>query len=196
MSVNALCPIWQSTTLESWAYGRVLYGKKGWVMIRKWLLALVIALSPMAFSVAGTSDMTVAEVRAEQTELRTLVTAQREPFNKMSTSQRDELLERQARILQLLEGKQSFNELEDSQREDVVESLAWIEEVHEEHESQVMKCERRPIFGSNRKERVCKTMAQWRADSEASRKQFDENGICLNCRHVTGSTQPNDGRVR
>jgi hypothetical protein len=44
-----------------------------------------------------------------------------------------------------------------------------------------MVCERRKTIGSNRKERVCMTAAQMRAQREATRDNIDRRGVCEDC---------------
>lgn len=151
-------------------------------MVRTALAACLIALLPVVSAVAGSTGPSVDTVRTEQAEIREAVTANRPPYDKLSSDKRDELLQRQARMLRLLDGKQSLDQLNEGHRTDVINTLAWIESVGSEREDARLVCERRKILGSNRRERVCKTEAQWREEREAARNQLDGRGVCLDCR--------------
>ena len=85
-------------------------------------------------------------------------------------------------MLALLEGKQSTQELSEDQRDEVFNTLEWIEATVNRAESERMICERRPVLGSNRKERVCKTAAQMQADRDAARERMDNRDVCSDCR--------------
>ena len=84
-------------------------------------------------------------------------------------------------MLELINGKQSESELTEQERAEVTATLAWIDAKLKEADDERMVCERRQILGSNRKERVCMTAAQMRAQRDQAREQMDRRGICDNC---------------
>ena len=77
--------------------------------------------------------------------------------------------------------QQSTDELSEQQKTEVFNTLEWIEAVANNSADERMVCERRPVLGSTRKERVCKTAAQWREEREAARSTMDSRSICRDC---------------
>lgn len=145
--------------------------------------ALVVALMiPAAFASVDRSVLLANEIRTQQQEIRAGVESRKAPYDALSASERAELLSKQERMLGLLDGKNSTDDLNEQQKVEVFNTLEWIEAVVNNEEDERMVCERRQILGSNRRERVCKTAGQWRAEREAARQLLDSRNGCMDCR--------------
>jgi hypothetical protein len=113
----------------------------------------------------------LSAIRAEQLELRALAAAGEDPFDSMSTADRKLLVDRQNRLLQILEGRESFDELMGARQVEVANLLQEINAmVNDVGDDEKFRCEYIRKTGSNRKQRVCKSEAQRRIESEASRE--------------------------
>ena len=145
------------------------------------LLALVLT-APAAFASVDSRVLQLDDIRTQQTQIRDGVEARTGPYKDLSASERSELLSKQARMLQTIEGKHSTAELNDQQKTEVFNTLEWIEGVVNNEGDERMVCERRPVLGSTRKERICKTAGQWREEREAARNMMDSRGSCMDCR--------------
>ena len=145
------------------------------------LLSLAL-VAPAAFASVDSRVLMLDDIRTQQTEIRDSVEARTGRYKDLSSSQRSELLTKQARMLQTIEGKHSTAELNDQQKTEVFNTLEWIEAVVNNDGEDRMVCERRPVLGSTRKERVCKTATQWREEREAARNMMDSRGSCMDCK--------------
>ena len=147
--------------------------------------AIVLSLAfvaPGAFASVDSRVLMLDDIRTQQHEIRDGVEARTGRYKELSSTQRSELLTKQARMLQTIEGKQSTAELNDAQKTEVFNTLEWIEAVVNNDGDERMVCERRPVLGSTRKERICKTASQWREEREAARNMMDSRGTCMNCK--------------
>lgn len=151
--------------------------------LRRFVPSLIIALLmvPAAFASVDRGVLLANEIRAQQQEIREGVETRKAPFDGLTTSERAELLSKQSRMLHLLEGKHSTDDLNAQHKTEVFNTLEWIEAVVNNDADDRMVCERRQILGSNRKERVCKTAGQWRAEREAARQLLDSRNGCMDC---------------
>lgn len=145
------------------------------------LLSLAL-LAPAAFASVDSRVLMLDDIRTQQYEIRDGVEARTGRYKDLSASQRSELLNKQARMLQTIDGKRSTEELNDQQKTEVFNTLEWIEAVVNNQDDERMICERRPVLGSTRKERICKTAAQWREQREAARNMMDSRGACMDCK--------------
>ena len=121
----------------------------------------------------------------QQREIREAVEAGTGPYKDLTSSQRSELLTKQERMLHTIDGKKSTDELNEQQKTEVFNTLESIEAVvNNTADDERMVCERRPILGSNRKERVCKPpVAVEGQEREAARGVMDSGSICADCRN-------------
>lgn len=150
------------------------------VSFKALVFALAFVVGP---SIASAEALKLDAIRAQQATIRAgIETNASLPYKELSAATRKELLSRQAKLLELIDGKNSESELTDGQRAEVTSTLAWIDAKLKEAEDDRMVCERRQILGSNRRERVCMTAAQMRAQREAARGQMDRRGVCDDCR--------------
>lgn len=136
------------------------------------LLAVLVGLAvvlPVRADPGNGPDL--AAIRAEQVELRALADAGEDPFDSMQTAARRTLVDRQTKLLRLLEGRESFDELRDPGQVEVINLLQEINTIINAVEAnEEFRCEHVRKVGSHRKERVCKTVATRKIESEASRE--------------------------
>jgi len=145
------------------------------------LLGLALA-APAAFASVDSRVLMLDDIRTQQTEIRDGVESRTGRYKDLSASQRSELLNKQARMLETIEGKHSTEDLNAQQKTEVFNTLEWIEAVVNNDGDERMVCERRPVLGSTRKERICKTASQWREEREAARNMLDSRGTCMDCK--------------
>jgi len=145
------------------------------------LLALVL-MAPAALASVDSRVLMLDDIRTQQNEIRDGVEARTGRYKDLTASQRSELLSKQAHMLQTIEGKHSTDDLNAQQKTEVFNTLEWIEAVVNNDGEDRMVCERRPVLGSTRKERICKTASQWREEREAARNMMDSRGTCMDCK--------------
>jgi hypothetical protein len=136
------------------------------------LLALAL-VAPATYASVDSRVLMLDDIRNQQQQIRYGVQNHDGPYRDLSAAERDELLNKQAQLLRLIEGKHSTSELNEQQKTEVFNTLEWIEGAVNKAENERMVCERRPVLGSTRKERICKTAAQWSEERDAARNQMD-----------------------
>lgn len=147
------------------------------------VLPAMLGLS-VASSAAVASDLPDVDlnaIRVQQTELRAQVLAGDDVFEDMNNQDRKQLVNTQADLLELLNGKTSFAELSERQQLKVFNSLEQIKAWVNNAEDQRMICTREVVTGSHRKSKVCKTVAQRRQEREDSRRKLEsefQGGFC------------------
>jgi hypothetical protein len=139
---------------------------------RIWLLSFLL-MAPAAFASVDRGVLQFDAIRSQQAEIRASVEARAGLYKDLPSNTRSELLAKTSLLLRLMEGKQSTNDLNEEQKMEVFNTLEWIEAAVNNAEDERLICERRQILGSTRKERVCKTAAQLRAEHEAARERLD-----------------------
>lgn len=137
---------------------------------------LLIVLGSVAFQTAAQTR--VADIVSQQQQIRADVQAGKGRYKDMPAGTRNELLLRQAAVLRAVEGKQSTSELAEGDKIRVFNDLEWIEATINQAEDERMVCEMEKTTGSNRKTRVCKTVAQKRKEAEAARNIMSRGTRC------------------
>ena len=140
------------------------------------LLALLL-VAPAASASVDRGVLQFEAIRTQQAQIRTGVESRSGRFKELPANTRSELLAKQAQLLSLMEGKQSTDELNETQKTEVFNTLEWIEAAVNNADDERMVCERRPVLGSTRKERVCKTAGQLRVEREAARDRMDSRDM-------------------
>lgn len=147
------------------------------------LLLFLVALSAFSAGAADRKPLAIAAITSQQAEIRAGVQAGTGRYKNMPTSTKKELLSRQSEVLTVVDGKTSADELSEEERLQVFNNLEWIEAAINNAESERMVCTREKPLGSNRVQRVCKTMAQIEAEREFARRNINSGcagGICGN----------------
>ena len=141
---------------------------------RVWALSLLL-VAPVSFASVDRGVLQFESIRSQQTEIRAAVQAASGRYKDMSVNTRGELLAKQEHLFQLMQGKQSTQDLNEEQKTDVFNTLEWIEAAINKADDERLVCERRPVLGSTRKERICKTVGQMRSERESARDRM-QNG--------------------
>ncbi len=135
------------------------------------VLSCLLAV-PAAMAADDGNQLQLDPVRTQQAEIRAGAQAATGIYENLSSSQRDELLSRQQRVLRMIEGKQMSSELSKAHKLELFNELEWIEATVNRAQDQRMVCERRAVVGSNMKQRVCMTVAEKRAAEERARNEM------------------------
>lgn len=133
------------------------------------LLALALTVASPVATAAEAAPLRFDEIRAQQAELRAAALAGTGKFEHMSGATRSEMLSHQQKLLAIIEGKRTPDELGPGEQEAVASALAAIEAAVARAEGERVVCRRERVLGSNRKVRVCKTVAQMEREREAAR---------------------------
>lgn len=134
------------------------------------LLAILLLLCAGVGNVAARenvqADMDLPKIREEQTALRARMQAGEDPFSAWPAGKRQAVLQRQDRVLRLIDGKQSVEEISEDQRNGLFNDLEGIQAALAGTERERMICKRVRRIGSHRMETICRSAAQ-QAESEA-----------------------------
>jgi len=151
--------------------------------MRARIFLATLALTLIGFPVAAQREaLEVGKIFNQQQQIRSGVQAGTGRYKDMPQSTRNQLLTKQDDLFSMLDGKRTTDELSEQQKIQAFNTLEWIEATVNQAEDEQMVCERRPILGSNRKERVCRTMAQMKREREQARIQMESSGICSDCK--------------
>ena len=131
----------------------------------------------MAASAAHASDnakpLQTDAIRSEQAKIKAGVDSRSGGYKELPAATREQLLAHQAQVLVLIEGKKSTAELDDSQKGELFAALESIDAIVTKANDERMVCELHKTLGSNKKERVCRSVKQIRNEREAARGQLD-----------------------
>ena len=151
--------------------------------MRAKIFLAALALTLVVFPVAAQREaLEVGKIFDQQKQIRSGVQSGAGPYKDMSANVRNQLLTKQDDLFSMLEGKRTTDELSEQQKIQAFNTLEWIEATVNQAEDDQLVCERRQILGSNRKERVCRTMAQIKRERENARTQIESRGICSDCK--------------
>ncbi len=139
--------------------------------IRLFFLGATLALSLSA--TAASEGIALQPIRDQQAEIRAGVMARTGPYAKLDDTKRHELLDRQTRMLAIIEGKQNAGELTERDRTEVFNTLEWIEGMVNNTDDERVVCERTRKTGSNRLVRTCRTEREWQEARERARRQME-----------------------
>jgi hypothetical protein len=151
--------------------------------IQKSLYAVVLSLTlfaPAAFAATDPNLMEFEAIRAQQAEIRAGVESRTGIYKDLSSSDREQLLDKQRFVLATIDGKQSASDLNPQQKDSVFNSLEQIEAIINRAEDDRLVCQQVKQTGSNRKTRVCRTVAQMREDRERAERDMQNHGTRTN----------------
>ena len=145
-------------------------------------IALILLLGVLAMPALANnteeSTGTVASLLSQQHEIRKQVLEQTGRYEEMPAIKRDAILAEQNKLFRLLEGKTSTSELGPVQQTEVFNALEAISGAINNTEDERIVCERVKKTGSHQVTRVCKSVAQIRADMERAKSEMSGRGIC------------------
>lgn len=147
---------------------------------------MLFGFALLACAGAAIAGHDVAAIVAQQAQMRGEVQAGTGRYKDMPPAQRDELLRRQGAVLQMVQGKGDTDELAPEERTRLFNELEAIESLVNKAEDERMICEHQKTIGSNRKERVCKTVAQRRKEQEAARSVMGRATRCATSSCTSG----------
>ena len=139
-------------------------------------LCLAASFGASADDAAGRD---LADIREQQIGLRAEVQAGKGIFEEMSNTERQELAARQSKLLAMIEGKDNVRDLDDAGQVEAFNLLEQINATINDVKGQQMVCEMTRKTGSNRKVKVCMTVAQRDQLREDSRAVMEKakNGL-------------------
>lgn len=144
------------------------------------LLLAAVLFAPGAF--AGSNDvkpLELGEIVSQQTQIREQVLAGEGRYKDMPKETRDELLDRQSSLLEMIGDKRDPAELSQEQRLQAFNTLEWIEATINEEPEERMVCTRERRTGSMRVTRVCRTQRQIDEARDRARRQMVEGSMPL-----------------
>ena len=149
------------------------------------LIALSATLAMTSLAVMAAADpqqLTIRDIVTQQTQLRAQVNAGKGAFRDLSKPERQALVERQDRVLQMLGGAQTLEEMPPDQRAVVFNELEWIKAAVTTAEDERMVCEYTRVVGSNRPTSVCMTAKAQREYREAAQNSLRVQKKCDECK--------------
>lgn len=99
-------------------------------------------------------------------------------FKDITPRVRNELVAKQTEFIDLTEGKQSLDELSRDDQMRAINTLEWIKAAVTKAENERVVCERVKMVGSNRPQRVCRTVGEMRLERDAAVKVMEERNMC------------------
>jgi hypothetical protein len=142
------------------------------------LSAALVMTSTVVMAAADPQQLTIRDIVTQQTQLRAQVTAGKGAFKDLSKAERQALIERQDRVLQMLGGEQTLDEMPPDQRTVVFNELEWIKAAVTKAEDERKVCEYTRAVGSNRMVSVCMTAKQQQEHRDNAKKTFNRSQIC------------------
>lgn len=145
------------------------------------MLAAFAMVSLAAVASVDPQQLTIRDIVTQQTQLRAQVTAGKGAFKDMSKAERQVLVERQDRVLQMLGGSQTLEDMPPDQRVVVFNELEWIKAAVTKAEDERKVCEYNRVVGSNRMVSVCMTAKAQRENREAAQQSLRAKFKCEGC---------------
>jgi hypothetical protein len=142
------------------------------------LFVAVLAVAILFVPALDVSALELDQIRAQQQTIRTDIVAGKGRYAGMSAGKRNEILARQKDLLRLIEGRTTESELSENERMLAFNSLEWIEAAINNAEDERVVCKSEKPTGSNRAQRICRTVAQMREEREASERLIDRRAVC------------------
>jgi hypothetical protein len=128
--------------------------------------------SPAVASSVEARQPTVRQIVDQQTDLRKQVLDKKGAFKDLTDIERDELIKKQNRILQLLDSREDVQQLRAEEKVELFNHLEWVIATVRKAEEDRKVCERSRTVGSNRFQIVCMTARQYREHKERSRQSL------------------------
>ena len=144
------------------------------------LFVLLLSVLALPVFATGTSErpQTITDLVSQQQEIRKQVLEQTGRFKDMPTIKRDAILAQQTKLFRLLEGKSSTDELNPVQQTEDFNALQTIASNIDNKEDERIVCTRMKTIGTHQVTRVCKSVAQMRADREHARNELNRRIVC------------------
>lgn len=139
-------------------------------------LLLAVLLSAVVVPFANADDVlelqaSPAEIRSSQDALKGAIERKEGDFAGLSDEDRRRILDKQAAVYALIEGKQSTAELGEEDKRLLVNALEEVKALVTRAEDERLICQRVRVIGSNRPENKCMTVRQRREMRERLQTQ-------------------------
>lgn len=142
-------------------------------------LAFVVGLAvPVSSWANNPSNPTLAEIRSQQLQYRSQAQEKTGPFKEMPPQEVSELLRKQERFLALTDGKGSIDELAPDAKVEAINNLEWIKATLVKADDERLVCQRVKVVGTNRHQRVCRTVAEMRQERWEAERQMEDRVTC------------------
>lgn len=142
------------------------------------VVAAVLALAAVLPASAESNSASLDDIRKQQIELREAARAGSGAFKDFPRRERDQLVDKQSALLDLIEGKQDVTQLDEPVRLDVFNRLEEIRAIVDRGEDSRVVCEYEKRTGSNMKKRVCRTVAEQREQMRQAQELLGRGGNC------------------
>ena len=139
-------------------------------------LIVAVAATTASATPPATALQTDA-IRSQQAQIKAGIEARTGAYKDLPARTREQLLAQQALVLGLVEGRQTTADLDAAQQGELFAALESIDAMVNKANDERLVCELVKTLGSNRKERVCRTAGQVRAEHEATRDQINRYGL-------------------
>lgn len=124
------------------------------------------------------ADPTVAEIRAQQQELREKLVQGDASLAALSAAERSQLQASQQRVFEILDSHDEAGRIHPAQRTQLTNELERISALMQGDDRNRLICKREKRTGSQRHVRVCKTVAERELELENSQRMWDRANIC------------------
>ncbi len=141
-------------------------------------LALALTLSIANAAAEKPVSVPAAEIVSEQTHLRAKVVAKEGAFKDMYESDREQLIKKQDRLLELLAGRNDINQLNADERIELYNTLQLVNGIVAKAEDDRKICERTRAVGSNRFQLACITAKQQRENRDNAKSALAKAQNC------------------
>lgn len=146
----------------------------GGIIVKGLRLLLLGAVAALSFAAgAANQSLPLQPIRDQQAEIRAGILARSGPYANLAEDKRNELLDRQTRLLAILGAKENASELNARDRTEAFNILEWIEATINNTGDERIVCERTRKTGSNRMVRTCRTEREWQEARERARRQME-----------------------
>jgi len=136
----------------------------------------VVSLASLAST--DPQQLTIRDIVTQQTQLRAQVAAGKGAFRDLSKREREDLMQRQDRVITVLGGMQTIEDIPPHQRTEIFNDLEWIKSAVTKAEDDRKVCEYTRIAGSNRVQSVCMTAKQQREQRDRARDVLNRGQMC------------------
>ena len=137
-----------------------------------WLLAIGLFTPGLVAASAPAALLPLDAIVSQQNQIRDAVLAGDARYKDVPQETRNELLQRQQRLLQMIGDRHDPSQLSKAERLEAFNTLEWIEAAVNNESDKRMECSRERRTGSMRTVTVCKTQRQMAEERERARSQM------------------------
>jgi len=144
------------------------------------VLALVVLAAFFATGALAGSHPSdhVADIVSQQQKIRADINAEKNGWDNIPLSKRQEFMATQDELMGLIDGKQTLGDLDPVERKAAYEKLERLDAMALEAENERMVCIREKLTGTHRTQTVCRSvgdMKRWREEAKDFMRQGQQN---------------------